>query len=120
MNFGLWSFRFLLWYICVMFVQPQNRFTFLWPLRIANLAFVIATCLHVLSCLEGRRSLIRLGPGTVTALALLFFAMLSQQFGVYQISPAWNNYLDLIVKNALLLIMVGRWPPPSNGSGRSR
>lgn len=103
---SLWGFRFLLWYICVLFVQPQNRFTFLWPLHIADISFIAAVGLHALACLDGRRTLIRLGPGTATALALLFFAMLSQQFGVYQISPAWNTYLDLIVKNALVLILV--------------
>lgn len=103
---SLWAFRFLLWYICILFVQPQNRFTFLWPLRIANLAFIIGVGLHFFSCLEGRRSLIRLGPATILGLALLFFAMVSQYVGIYQISPAWNAYLDIIVKNALLLIMV--------------
>jgi len=100
------GFRFILWYICVMLVQPQNRFTFLWPLHIANLSFIIAVGLHVLSCMEERRPLIRLGPATILALALLFFAMLSQQFGVYQLTSAWNPYLDGIVKNALLLIMI--------------
>ena len=103
---NLWAFRFLLWYICVLLVQPQNRFTFLWPLRIANLAFIIAVGLHFFSCLEGRRSLVRMGPATILAFTLLFFATLSQQFGAYQISPAWNPYLDIIVKNSLLLIMV--------------
>ena len=103
---SLWAFRFLLWYICVLMVQPQNRFTFLWPLHIADLSFIAAIGLHGLSCLESRRSLLRMGPGTVLALTLLFFAMLSQQFGRYQISPAWNSYLDMIVKNSLLLILV--------------
>ena len=96
---SLWAFRFLLWYICVLLVQPQNRFTFLWPLRIANLSFIIAVCLHVMGCLESRRFLIRLGPGTILAFLLLLFATLSQHFGVYQISSAWNSYLDIIVKN---------------------
>lgn len=103
---SLWAFRFLLWYICVLLVQPQNRFTFLWPLRIANLSFLIATGLHIISCLEGRRPLVRMGPATLLAFTLLFFAALSQQFGTYQISSAWNPYLDIIVKNSLLLIMV--------------
>ena len=102
---SLWAFRFLLWYICVLLVQPQNRFTFLWPLRIANLSFIIATGLHVMSCLEGRRQLVRLGPATALAFVLLFFAMLSQHFGAYQVSSGWNAYLDIIVKNCLLLIM---------------
>lgn len=103
---SLWAFRFVLWYICILFVQPQNRFTFLWPLRIANLAFIIGVCLHIVSCLEGRRSLLRLGPGTIMAFALMLFATLSQHVGIYQISPAWNPYLDIIIKNALLLLMI--------------
>ena len=103
---NLWAFRFILWYICILLVQPQNRFPFLWPLRIANLSFLIATGLHVMGCLESRRPLLRIGPGTALALALLFFATLSQHFGAYQVSPAWNPWLDIIVKNSLLLIMV--------------
>ena len=84
---NLWSFRFILWYICILLVQPQNRFTFLWPLRIANLAFIIGVGLHILACLEERRPIVRLGPATILALALMFFATLSQYFGVYQKSP---------------------------------
>ncbi|MDD2239282.1 MAG: O-antigen ligase family protein [Kiritimatiellae bacterium] len=103
---NLWAFRFILWYICILFVQPQNRFTFLWPLRIANLAFIIGVGLHIVSCLEGRRSLLRLGLGTILAIALMLFATLSQHVGIYQISPAWNPYLDILIKNALLLIMI--------------
>jgi len=103
---NLWAFRFILWYICILIVQPQNRFTFLWPLRIANLSFLIGAGLHFFSGLEGRSVLVRLGPATKLALALLFFATLSQQFGVYQRSPAWNPWYDMIVKNSLLLIMV--------------
>ena len=33
---SLAAFRMLLVYIVVLFVQPQNRFTFLWPLHIAD------------------------------------------------------------------------------------
>ena len=57
---SLWGFRFLLWYICILFVQPQNRFSFLWPLKIADIAFIAAVGLHVMGCLESRRPLIRL------------------------------------------------------------
>jgi hypothetical protein len=103
---NLWAFRFVLWYICIMLVQPQIRFTFLWPLRIANLSFIIATGLHIMSCMESRRPLIRVGPGTILGLSLLFFATLSQHLGEYQVTSAWNPYYDLIVKNALLLIMI--------------
>jgi O-Antigen ligase len=103
---NLWAFRFMLWYICILLVQPQNRFTFLWPLHIADISFILGVGLHSLSSLELRRPLIRFGPATILALALLLFAALSQQFGVYQRSTAWNNYLDMIVKNSLLLILI--------------
>ena len=101
-----WAFRFILWYICVLLVQPQNRFTFLWPLRIANLSFIIAAGLHFFACLEGRRPLVRLGPATLLAFALMFFAILSLYLGAYQASSALNIWIDIIVKNSLLLIMV--------------
>ena len=103
---SLWGFRFLLWYVCILLVQPQNRFTFLWPLRIANLSFIIATCLHVLSCMDGRRAPLRMGPATILALALIVFSIVSLHFGVYQVSSAWNPSIDTLVKSALLVIMV--------------
>ncbi len=103
---SLWGFRFLLWYVCILLVQPQNRFSFLWPLKIADIAFIAAVGLHVMGCLESRRPLLRLGPATVLGMALMFFGMLSQHFGMYQASSAWNPTIDLIFKNALLLIMV--------------
>lgn len=103
---SLWGFRCLLWYICVMLVQPQNRFTFLWPLHIADLTFIGALVLHGLSCLEARRPLIRFGPGTVLGCALLLATFLSQHFGIYQISASWNPTIDYLVKNALLLILI--------------
>jgi hypothetical protein len=103
---NIWGFRFILWYICILLVQPQNRFTFLWPLRIANLAFILGVCLHWFYCMEEKRPLLRLGPGTILAFTLLFFSALSQNFAVYQKSTAWNPYLDIIVKNSLLLILI--------------
>lgn len=103
---SLWAFRFILWYVCILLVQPQNRFTILWPFRIAYMSFLIAAGLHIFSCMEGERPLLRLGPGTAFALLLLLFAAMSQQVGVYQISSAWNPWFDIIVKNSLLLIMV--------------
>jgi hypothetical protein len=103
---NLWAFRFVLWYICILLVQPQNRFLFLWPLRIAYTSFLIAMGLHVFSCMEDGRPIVRIGPGTVLALLLLFFATISLHVGAYQPSAAWNPHYDIIVKNCLLLIMI--------------
>ena len=103
---SLWAFRFILWYVCILLVQPQNRFLFLWPLRIAYVSFLIGAGLHIFSCLESGKPLMRMGPATILALLLLLFAGISQQVGVFQVSSAWNPWLDIIVKNSLLLIMV--------------
>ncbi len=103
---SLWAFRFLLWYICVLLVQPQNRFTFLWPLHIADISFIGALALHVLSCLESRRPLLRFGPGTVLALVLMSFSFLSQNFGLFQWHIGWNQTVDYLIKNSLLLILI--------------
>ncbi|MBP7828507.1 MAG: O-antigen ligase family protein [Kiritimatiellae bacterium] len=103
---SLWAFRFLLWYICIMIVQPQHRFFFLMPFRIANLCMIIATGLHVASCMTEGRPLVRFGLATKWALALLGFGLLSQYTGALQTNHAWNSFIDILVKNAYLLIMV--------------
>lgn len=103
---SLAAFRMLLVYVVVMFVQPQNRFTFLWPLHIADLSFAAAVGLHILACVQERRPFIRFGPATVVSVLLLVFAMLSQCIGEYQKSSDWNPYIDVIVKNATLCILL--------------
>ncbi len=103
---NLWAFRFILWYVCILLVQPQNRFLFLWPLRMAYVSFLIGAGLHIFSCLESGKLLLRMGPATILAIFLLLCAGISQQVGVFQFSSAWNPWLDIIVKNSLLLIMV--------------
>ena len=103
---SLAAFRMLLVYIVVMFVQPQNRFTFLWPLHIADLSFMGAVGLHIMACVQDRRPIVRFGPATIVSLLLLMFAMLSQYIGEYQINSEWNPYIDIIVKNAVLCILL--------------
>lgn len=103
---GLWAFRMLLVYVCILLTQPQNRFTFLWPLHIAELSFIAATGLHVLACMQERRPLLRMGPGTVMGLILLAMVPLSLCFGDYTLGFAWTNWVDMFVKNSLLLIML--------------
>lgn len=103
---SLAAFRMLLVYIVVLFVQPQNRFTFLWPLHIADLSFMGAVGLHIMACVQDRRPIMRFGPATIVSVLLLVFAMLSQYIGEYQISSDWNPYIDIIVKNATLCILL--------------
>ncbi|MBR4189914.1 MAG: O-antigen ligase family protein [Kiritimatiellae bacterium] len=103
---SLAAFRMLLVYIVVLFVQPQNRFTFLWPLHIADLSFMGAVGLHIMACVQDRRPIMRFGPATIVSMLLLMFAMLSQYTGEYQTSTAWNSYIDIIVKNATLCILL--------------
>lgn len=103
---GLWAFRMLLVYVCILLTQPQNRFTFLWPLHIAELSFIAAVGLHVLACMQERRSLLRFGPGTVIGVILLLMVPMSLYFGAFTRGPAWTNWVDMFVKNALLLILL--------------
>lgn len=103
---SLWAFRFLLWYICILIVQPQHRFPFLMPFRIANLCMVIATGLHIGSALIEGRPVFRFGPATKLALALLGFGLISQYAGLMQTYTGWNSYIDMLVKNAYMLILI--------------
>lgn len=103
---SLWAFRFLLFYICILCVQPQNRFTFLHPLHIADICVIGAVVLHFVSANQENRPLIRFGPATITALLLMFFSFLSLHMGVFQTSSAWNSDIDIIFKNSLVLILV--------------
>lgn len=106
LNMATWAFRFLLWYIAILCVQPQNRFLFLHPLRIANAAIIIAAGLHFVSATQEGKPLVRFGPATITALLLMFFSFISLHTGVFQTSSAWNSDIDLIFKNCIVLILV--------------
>lgn len=105
-SFSLWAFRAILFYLVIAYVQPQNRFVFLWPLHIADLSFAAGVGLHVIACLRNGKPLLRFGPATILSLLLLFFAFLSQYTGRFQISSAWNPYIDIITKNAVLVILL--------------
>lgn len=101
-----WAFRFLLWYIAILCVQPQNRFLFLYPLRIATLSIIAAAGLHFISATQEGKPFIRFGPATITALLLMFFSFLSLHVGIFQTSSAWNSNMDIIFKNSYVLILV--------------
>lgn len=103
---SLWSFRFLLWYICILMVQPQNRFPFLYPLHIADLCIMGAVALHVMATLSEGRALIRMGPATITALVLMVASVMSLYTGVFQPNSDWSDTIDIVFKNCLVLILV--------------
>lgn len=103
---SLWAFRFLLFYICILFVQPQNRFTFLYPFHIADISIAIATALHIVSCMQEKRPLIRFGPATVIALLLMAAGLMAQYLGPLQSNTAWNSYIDRLMKAAYVCVLV--------------
>lgn len=103
---SLWAFRFLLWYICILMVQPQNRFPFLWPLHIADISIMMAVGLHVASSISEKRPVIRMGPATILGIILFCAGYASLYVGAYQSSPAWNDYIDLLAKNVLVMVLV--------------
>ena len=101
-----WAFVFLLYYICVLFTQPQHRFRFLIPYHLADLSVMASLVLHGMSSLRDSRPIIRFGPGTVTALLLMFFAYLSLYVGALQVSSRWNEHIDILFKSVVIIIMV--------------
>jgi O-antigen ligase len=101
-----WAFRFLLFYICVLCVQPQNRFTFLFPLHIADICIMGAVGLHFVSATQEGKPILRFGPATVIGLLLMFFSFISLHVGRLQTSSAWNSDIDVIFKNGLVMILV--------------
>jgi hypothetical protein len=103
---SLWAFRFLLWYICILFIQPQNRFPFLWPLHIADISIIAAVALHIASSVTEKRPMIRFGPATILGLLLLTASICSLHLGAYQTSTAWNDYSDILAKSVLVMILV--------------
>ena len=103
---SVWAFRFLLWYLCILLVQPQNRFIFLWPFRLAMLSMVAAIILHAVSTAQENRPMIRFGPATRTALFLMCYSFIANQMGPFQESGAWNPDIDIIYKNCICLILI--------------
>lgn len=106
LTMSLWAFRFLLWYICILMVQPQNRFPFLWPFHIADISVVLAVGLHVTSMLTEHKPVVRFGAATATGLVLFVAALASLHIGAFQVSSAWNDYIDILAKSVLVMILV--------------
>lgn len=101
-----WAFRCLLWYVCIMLVAPQNRFPVLWPLHIADLSFVGAILLHVLSCLRTHQPMIRLGWATGLGIAVMGWAAVCNTIGPFQSGWVWNVWMDILYKNIGFLILL--------------
>lgn len=103
---SLWAFRFLLWFICILYVQPQNRFPFMWHWHIADIVAIVAIVLHLLSVFTEKRKLIRLGPATIMSLLLLAGALVSQYLGPLKGTTEWNTTVDALAKAAIVAILV--------------
>lgn len=101
-----WSFRFLLFFIVILFTQPQNRFPFLHPWRIANLMAILTIVTHILACAQEGKPFLRFGPATVLGLILMAMGLASLHIGPYQASHAWNPNIDSLMKHAVIMILV--------------
>lgn len=104
--FSRLSFLFLMYYVAVGMTQPQNRFVFLHPFRIAQLAFLIAAFFHILAVMQEEKPLIRFGPATIVSLILLFWGFIAQYFGPMIAHTGWNGYLDQLVKSCIAVILL--------------
>lgn len=101
-----WAFMFVIFYICILLAQPQNRFLFFYPFRIAMLSMALAMGLHFFSCVQDNRPLIRFGPGTIIGCLLMFFGLISQYFGPLQPNTSWGAAIDTLIKGCILLILI--------------
>ncbi len=103
---SLLAFRFLLFYIVILLVQPQNRFPILHPLHIADICVIGSLGLHFISASQEGRPIIRFGIATKMGLILIIMGLFSLYAGPLNTSSRWNPWIDILVKNALVMIMV--------------
>lgn len=103
---SLWAFRFVLFYLLFLLVQPQVRFPFLAPWRPAFVCIIISAVLHIMSASSEGKPLIRFGPATISALFLMFFSYLSNHFGPFMTNTWWNPEIDYIFKNCMAMILI--------------
>lgn len=100
------AYLFMLYYVVIGMTQPQNRFLFLYPFRIAQLAFIIAMIFHVMAFLQEERPLLRFGPATKLCLFLIPWGLMAQYFGPLVTNTAWNGYIDQLIKSAVAVILL--------------
>ncbi len=100
------ALRFILWFVCVLLTQPQNRFPFLFPFHLADIAVAGAVGFHILAVGQERLPLIRMGAATKLGLVLLVLALISNEVGALQPSGEWNAYIDVVFKNVVVLLLV--------------
>lgn len=103
---SLLAFRLILFYLCILIVQPQNRFPFLHPYNIADISFIGGAACHAIAYVMEGKPLIRFGLATKLALALLFFGFLSLFVGPLGGPVRWSPWIDILVKNAVVLIFL--------------
>jgi hypothetical protein len=101
-----WSFRFILFFLLILFTQPHFRFTFLIPFRLGDITFGGGVVLHVFDCISKGKKLIRLSPVTKLCLLLMTLAALSNFFNINAHSTAWNPLTDSIFKVCLVVMIL--------------
>lgn len=106
MNASRWALRFILWFVCILLTQPQNRFAFLFPFHIADIAVMGALGFHVMAIGQERIPVIRPGAASICGVILMGLALISNYTGALQPSGDWNAYIDILFKNVLILLLV--------------
>lgn len=101
-----WAFRFLLWYVCILYTAPQNRFQFLIPFHIADIAVGGAVALHFMSAGQGGGQLLRLGPASKLSLLLIILGLLSQYAGPLVTDTSWNGFIDILIKSSIVALLI--------------
>ena len=103
---GVWSFRFVLWYLLFLMTQPHFRFEFLIPLHLGDLFIGGAVVLHVVHALAAKKSIIVFGPATRIALGLLCLVFATHYFNPNMSSTEWNPDTDGLVKVAVVTMIM--------------
>lgn len=106
MGTSRWSFVFLMWYMTILCVQPQNRFPFLISLHIADIAVIGSFGMHFLASSGSGQSFMRFGTASRIAIVLMVMSFISLHTGPLQASSEWSPIMDIIFKNGFVVLLI--------------
>jgi len=103
---GIWSFRFILFFILVLFTQPHMRYPFLIPLKLGKVFMAVALLLHLMDCMTNGKPIIKGTKFTKVVLMLVVLGLITHFFNPAQKSNAWSTEIDNIFKVGIVVLML--------------
>ena len=101
-----WAFRFIMFFVLILFTQPHMRFPFLIPFHLGDLCMLGALGCHFLGCSSTKKPFIHWGPATKLCVSLVVLALLTHYWNPHQKNPNWNTEIDGILKVSLIIILL--------------